>query len=100
MKKLIAFLASALFSLSLLAQAPDRMSYQAVIRDNSGALVKNTTVGMRISVLQGSVTGTPIYEETHSLTTNTNGLATLEIGGGTVVSGSFSGIDWSKGPYF
>jgi len=82
------------------AQAPQRLSYQAVVRDANDALVTTGPVGLRISVVQGSLQGTPVYVETHTATTNANGLATLEVGGGTVVSGSFSGIDWSTGPYF
>ncbi len=82
------------------AQAPQRLSYQAVVRDANDALVTSGPVGMRISVVQGSLQGTPVYVETHAVSTNANGLATLEVGGGVLVSGSFSGIDWSDGPYF
>ncbi|MFN5386711.1 MAG: fibrobacter succinogenes major paralogous domain-containing protein, partial [Bacteroidota bacterium] len=64
------------------------------------ALVSNQPVGMRISILQGSASGTAVYVETQTPTTNANGLASLEIGGGTVVSGNISTIDWANGPYF
>jgi len=84
----------------LLAQAPHKMSYQAVVRNSSFNLVVNATVGMKISVLQGSATGTVAYSETHSVTTNANGLASLVIGGGTVVTGDFTTINWANGPYF
>ncbi|MBL7886689.1 MAG: DUF1566 domain-containing protein [Flavobacterium sp.] len=82
------------------AQAPQKMSYQAVIRNTSNALVVSTTVGMRISILQGSSTGSSVYTETQTLVTNANGLVSLEIGTGTVVSGTFSAINWATGPYF
>jgi uncharacterized protein (TIGR02145 family) len=82
------------------AQAPNKMSYQAVIRDNSNALVANQTVGMQVSILQGSTSGTAVYVETHNAATNTNGLVSIEIGGGTLVSGSFSTINWVNGPFF
>jgi uncharacterized protein (TIGR02145 family) len=55
---------------------------------------------MRISILQGSASGTAVYIETQTPTTNDNGLASLEIGGGTVVSGNISTMDWANGPYF
>jgi hypothetical protein len=84
----------------VLAQAPNKMSYQAVIRDNSNALITSQIVGMQISILQGSANGTAVYSETQIPTTNTNGLASIEIGGGTVVLGSFSTINWANGPYF
>jgi hypothetical protein len=85
---------------SAFAQAPNKMSYQAVIRNNSNALVTDQSVGMRISILQGSASGSSIYVETQVPTTNTNGLASIEIGGGTVISGNFSSINWANGPYF
>jgi hypothetical protein len=95
-----------LFSLLLLqislgfAQAPNKMSYQAVIRNSNNVVVSNHAVGMRISILQGTATGTSVYTETQSPTTNTNGLIAIEIGTGTVVSGSFTAINWANGPYF
>jgi uncharacterized protein (TIGR02145 family) len=82
------------------AQAPYKMSYQAVIRDNSNALVANQLVGMQISILQGTASGTAVYAETQTPTTNANGLASIEIGGGTVISGNFASINWANGPYF
>ena len=82
------------------AQAPQKMSYQAVIRDGSNALVQSQSVGMQVSILQGSASGTAVYVETHSAATNTNGLVSIEIGGGTVTVGNFAGIDWANGPYF
>ncbi|HBE40818.1 MAG TPA: hypothetical protein DDW27_06360 [Bacteroidales bacterium] len=78
------------------------MSYQAVIRNSSGALVTNHTVGMKISILQGSATGTVIYSETYSPgpQTNANGVLTIAVGSGTPVTGTFTGINWAAGPYF
>lgn len=81
------------------AQAPQKFSYQAVVRNESNTLVRGT-VGVRVSILQGGVNGTVVYQETHTTTTNINGLMTLEIGGGTMLSGDFATIDWADGPYF
>lgn len=85
---------------SAFAQAPQKMSYQAVIRNASNILVVNTTVGMKISILQATETGTPVYEETQNVTTNANGLVTLQIGTGTVISGNFATISWGTNNYF
>jgi hypothetical protein len=82
------------------AQSPQKMSYQAVLRSSSSALITSAPVGMKISVLQGSATGTVAYSETQSPTTNANGLISLEIGSGTPVTGTFAGINWANGPYF
>ncbi|MCF8298849.1 MAG: fibrobacter succinogenes major paralogous domain-containing protein [Saprospiraceae bacterium] len=96
---LLITLANLLIS-SAFAQSPEKMSYQAVIRKQNNNLVTNKTIGMRISILQGTVSGTAVYVETQAPTTNDNGLVTIEIGAGTVVSGNFSTIDWTNGPYF
>jgi hypothetical protein len=100
MKKIITICAAILITASMFAQSPNKMSYQAVIRNSSNALMPNFAVGMQISILQTSPSGTAVYVETQTPTTNANGLASIEIGGGTVVSGNFSSIDWANGPYF
>ena len=89
-----------LVCLQVLAQAPQKMSYQAVIRNASNALVINKSIGMKISVLQGSETGTVAYAETQTTTTNANGLASIQIGGGTPTTATFTDINWANGPYF
>lgn len=99
-RRFITTIAIVSITLCVFAQAPDKMSYQAVIRDGSGALVTSQAIGMQISILQGSSSGLAVYIETQAPTTNVNGLSTVEIGNGTVVTGVFSSIDWSNGPYF
>jgi len=81
------------------AQVPQQISYQSVIRDGNNKVIAASTVGIKISLLQGSATGSAVYVETHQKTTNANGLVSLEIGTGTVLSGSFASINWANGPY-
>jgi uncharacterized protein (TIGR02145 family) len=102
MKKTFSHLIFMILILSLHAQAPQKMSYQCVVRNSSGALVTNQSVGIRISILQGTTTGTVVYQETYNPNpqTNTNGLVSIEIGGGLAITGTFTGIDWATGPYF
>jgi len=100
MKKIYSILAGLLLTASVFAQAPQKMSYQAVIHNNSNLLITSTPVGMKISILQGSSTGIAVYVETQTPSTNTNGLVSLEIGTGTVITGIFTGINWAAGPYF
>jgi hypothetical protein len=69
------------------------------LRDASNSLLTNQEVGMQISILQSTATGTAVYLETQTATTNLNGLISIEIGLGTS-SDDFSAIDWSAGPYF
>ena len=97
MKKLYTLLAALVITASTFAQAPEKMSYQAVVRDAGNAIVSNQAVGMQISILQDA---TAVYVETQTPTTNANGLVSIQIGMGSVVSGDFSAIDWSAGPYF
>lgn len=84
----------------IFAQAPDKMTFQAVVRNAANNIIVNQVIGMRISVLQGSASGTAVYVETQTPTANQNGLVTMEIGNGTVVTGTFSAINWANGPYF
>jgi hypothetical protein len=99
--KNIAFLLIAFFFAQLsMAQAPEKFNYQAVVRDAGGTPVKNQSISLRVSILQGSASGTTLYQETHTLTSNGSGIITATIGGGTVVSGSMSGIGWSSNAHF
>ena len=82
------------------AQAPEKFTYQAVVRNASNSLVANAQVGVRVSILQGSASGSAVYVETQTVTTNVNGLMTLSIGGGSVQQGTFANIDWANGPFF
>jgi hypothetical protein len=100
MKKQSLFLFCLLISVILAAQSPQRFSYQAVIRDAQSALVKNSTIGARFTLLQGSLNGDAVYTETQTVQSNSNGLITAEIGAGTVVAGVFDSIAWWEGPFF
>jgi len=101
MKKLIlSIVAIATITLSSYGQAPEGFKYQAVVRDAGNTILNNQAVGIRMTIQQGSIGGTTVYQETFAPTTNAYGLVNLEIGSGTVVSGDFTTIDWSAGPYF
>jgi hypothetical protein len=101
MKKLmLSLVAIATLSLNSFGQAPEGFKYQAVVRDAGNTILNNQAVGMRMTIQQGSIGGTAVYQETFAPTTNGYGLVNLEIGNGTVVSGTFASIDWANGPYF
>ena len=86
--------------ISLFAQAPQTFKYQAVARDNLGKIIVNQIVGLRISILKDSPLGATMYMETHQRGTNDFGIVTLNVGGGTIVTGNFNTINWSNGEYF
>ncbi|MGD0709703.1 MAG: hypothetical protein ABR968_00835, partial [Bacteroidales bacterium] len=82
------------------AQIPQAFNYQAVARDGSGNILAGQIVGLRLSILQGSGSGTLIYSERQVVSTNQFGLFTLSLGTGSVITGTFSTIDWSAGNYW
>jgi len=96
MKKLFSILLAVFLTATVWAQSPNKMSYQAVIRNSSDALVTNTQIGLEVNIRQGTTSGTVVYTETQTPTTNANGLVSIEIGGGS----GFNTIDWANGPYF
>jgi uncharacterized protein (TIGR02145 family) len=100
LKSVLVLFTLTLYLFPAFGQSPEKISYQAVIRDASDNLITDTQIGMQISILQGSASGTAVYVETQKPTTNANGLVSLEIGTGTVESGDFTTIDWANGPYF
>jgi hypothetical protein len=100
MKLTLTILLFVTVTLSIFAQAPEKMSYQAIIRSKANSLVTNSNISLKIIVHQGTTTGTKVYEETHLVMTNNNGLVSLEIGTGNITTGNFSAIAWDKGPYF
>lgn len=100
MKKL-ALLLLGIISVSIVtAQAPGMMTFQSVVRDTAGDLLINANIGMKISILQGSASGTAEYVETHAASTNANGLVSLQIGAGVATTDPIDSIDWANGPYF
>ena len=96
---LVLFSVSNLFSQGS-TDASSRINYQFTIRNASNNLVANQSVGVEVSILQGSETGLVVYSEVFMPSTNVNGLATIEIGGGSNLTGNYNTIDWSKGPFF
>jgi uncharacterized protein (TIGR02145 family) len=100
MKGSFLFLFFSMISIVGFSQAPDLISYQTIIRNSNNELVSNVPVGVRISILSGSAADVLWYQEEHKVSTNLNGLAYLNIGSGTLLFGTMSGIDWSKGPFY
>ncbi len=102
MNKFLSLLSAIFLVVNVWAQAPQSFSYQAVVRGVNNVLVANKKVGMKISLLKGSETGAAVYVETHTPTSNDNGLVSIAIGAGTKDASStdFAFIDWANGPYF
>lgn len=101
MKRILFVLGMFVTSLcSLHAQAPESFKYQAIVRDTTGMVVQNQTVGIRITILQGGSNGTVVYIETHQCLTNVYGLINLNVGDGNPEFGTFALINWGINTYF
>ena len=97
MKKLLLILGCIAFAFAAQAQTPQKFNYQAVARNNVGVELANTTIGIKLSILDGSPTGAVVYSESQTVVTNQFGLFTLQVGNGTVLSGNFANIAWGNG---
>lgn len=100
MKKILLVMGIVLGFYMAFAQVPEKMSYQAIIRNAGGQVLPNQSIAIKASILQGSPAGAAVYSERLTGNTNTNGLITLEIGSGTVLTGTFNTINWSTGSYY
>lgn len=83
-----------------MAQLPQSFMYQSVVRNNSGTVLTNQHVAAKVSILKSTASGTAVYVETHSTSSDADGVLTLEVGRGTVLSGAFANIDWLADDYF
>src|SRR6185369_9163775 len=82
------------------AQAPQSIPYQAVARDNAGNSITNHNISLRFSIHNATANGTVVYKESQITTTSSLGLFNINIGQGTVITGTFSTIDWGGGSKF
>ncbi len=89
-----------LFPLIGIAQSPQKINFQSILRSTNGEVVANKSVSLKISTLSGSISGSSVYSETHTKTTDASGLISLQIGNGTVISGVFANIDWGNTSHF
>ncbi len=97
MKKLTLILVAILFAVTgILAQTPDQFKYQAVLRNADGTIMADQSVSVYIDILQGSASGTSVFNETHNLTTTAQGLINLNIGS----TADLSVINWGADIYF
>jgi hypothetical protein len=82
------------------AQLPNKINFQSILRNTNGEVVSNKSVSLKISILSGSINGSLVYSETHTKTTDASGLISLQIGNGTLLSGVFVSISWGDFPHF
>ncbi len=100
MKKFLALLLHLLITSFLLAQAPQGIPYQAVMRNVDGTVMASSAVDLTLMIHDGSATGTVVYQESHALTSNAQGLVSCVVGNGVVSQGNFANINWGSGAKF
>jgi hypothetical protein len=99
-KKISLVFSFILFLTTLHAQTPEGINYQSVLTNTDGSALANQNVTLRLGVYSG-VSGTvKDYEETHVLTTASNGHISVVIGQGSVNSGVFANIKWGDNAHF
>jgi hypothetical protein len=79
---------------ALMAQTPEKTSFQAVLRSNTGALLANQNLQLRLTIQQGAST---VYQEIHVVNTNAYGQLSVKIGDGVAVTGTYAAIPWESG---
>ena len=99
MKIFYTFLIS-IVALGANAQAPQGFNYQATVRNNAGALMTNASVQLKFSILQDTATGTEVYSESQTKTTDGLGQVSTVVGQGTALTGTFAAINWGTGTHF
>lgn len=86
--------------ITTLSFAQQGINYKALIKDDLGNVITNQTIGVQFQIRSGATNGTTVYEESHTTTTDDNGLVILNIGEGTPISATFSAIDWTSAAHF
>src|ERR1043165_6810985 len=98
MKKItLSLLAFAMSLMIASAQAPAKFNYQGIARNAAGSPLASKALGLRLTIHDATSTGTVVYQETQSTTTNAYGLYNVIIGNGTIVSGTMAGVNWATG---
>jgi uncharacterized protein (TIGR02145 family) len=88
------------FSLHSFSQSPSSIPYQAVLRNSDGFVMANSSATITFKIHDSTASGVVVYEETHTTTSNAQGLISLNVGEGSAVSGTFSAINWGSGAKF
>ena len=97
MKKILLTITGFVVTLLALAQSPNLMNYQGVARNAAGNVLPSQPVGLRLSILSGSPTGTVVYQETRNVTTNAFGLFNVQVGspGAITTTGTIAAVNWT-----
>ena len=99
MNKRIKLFATILFLLivsAVNAQNSNFIDWEDTARDETGKPIKNTEIDVMAVLHFGTPTSAPSYTENHKVTTNVQGVFTIQVGNGLVVAGSYNDLPWKK----
>ncbi len=91
----ISVLVAVLFSVSGLFGQSNGFNYKAIVTD-AGSVLQNQSITVRFTILENGTT--QIYQETHTTTTDDNGIIIVNIGEGDTTD-NFNAIDWSNSQF-
>jgi hypothetical protein len=106
MKKLIAIksilIVMFVLLMSTISNAQTGLNFQGVARSSNNVIIASQQISLRLTILQGSATGSVEYSETRKVTTNAQGLFAVVIGDADATSavGSFNNINWKNTPKY
>src|SRR5688500_13591401 len=102
MKQTLLLVLSGFLTLASLGQVPGQINYQGVARNVVGNVLPNQNISLRLSIHEGSASGTIVYQETRNIKTNLFGLFNIAIGsvGADNVQGALSSVDWAGNTKF
>ena len=87
-------------ALSVFSQAPQKIPYQAVVRNLDGSILPNENVSFIFTIKKSSAQGEVVYQENQTALTNAQGLFSVQIGAGSTSTGSVENIAWGEDIYF
>jgi len=82
------------------SQFDKTFSYHAIVRNESGILLQNQNVGIKVSILESTENGPIIYSELNTVLTDDKGFLNFKVGAGSNTTGSLDNIDWSSNSYY
>jgi uncharacterized protein (TIGR02145 family) len=100
MRRFTLFYFLVLLSSFLFSQSPQGIPYQAVMRNADGSVMASSAVSLTFMIHDGTANGNVVYQESHALTSNAQGLVSCVVGNGVVSEGNFSSINWGNGAKF
>jgi hypothetical protein len=100
MQRVVFILITIIFCLEGYGQKPESFLYQVVVNNDKGEVMASKQVDLRLTIISGIPSGPLVYSESQTVTTDKDGIVTLDVGTGSNRISSVSAINWNSGTYF